>query len=354
MMLPLLLLMALRLEPAPEAPAYRQPHVAAAHGQVAMAFGAGSSIYFSASADGGRTFGTPVKVAETGALALGRHRGPRVAILRDAIVISAIRGEKKSTGAHAHGLPENGDLAVWRSIDRGRTWKRTGVINDVPGAAREGLHAMAADPKGNLFAVWLDLRAKGTQLYGARSTDGGVTWSKNALVYSSPEGTICQCCHPSLAIDEKGRILVMWRNVVEGSRDLYVASSTDGAHFEAARKVGAGSWKINACPMDGGGMAMSNGRMISAWRRESDVYLTDGDGAEKRVGTGKDVALAVGRKGTYVAWTKGAGLEVWKPGATAPVELAAEGGFTELVALPDGGVLAVWEARNSIEAKRID
>ena len=33
--------------------------------------------------------------------------------------------------------------------------------NDVPDSAREGLHAMAADVNGNLFAVWLDLRSKG-------------------------------------------------------------------------------------------------------------------------------------------------------------------------------------------------
>ena len=39
---------------------------------------------------------------------------------------------------------------------------RAGVVNDVPDSAREGLHAMAADANGNLFAAWLDLRSKGT------------------------------------------------------------------------------------------------------------------------------------------------------------------------------------------------
>ena len=63
------------------------------------------------------------------------------------------------------------------------------------------------DAKGALFAAWLDKRGKGTQLYGARSTDGGATWSKNIPIYKSPEGTICECCHPSIAIDAAGQIL---------------------------------------------------------------------------------------------------------------------------------------------------
>src|SRR5260221_2643708 len=199
MLFSFVLLLAMRIEPPTADVPYKQPQLAAAHGQVVMAFGAGKSIYFTQSVDQGQTFAKPVQVAEAGVIALGRHRGPRAAILKDALVISAIVGDKVATGAHAHGLPEAGNLAVWRSTDKGKTWARAGVVNDVAGAAREGLHSMTADTQGNLFAAWLDLREKGTRLYGARSTDGGLTWSRNVLVHASPEGTICQCCAPSVA-----------------------------------------------------------------------------------------------------------------------------------------------------------
>ena len=36
------------------------------------------------------------------------------------------------------------------------------------------IRVLAFDAQGNLIAAWLDLRAKGTQLYTARSTDGGL------------------------------------------------------------------------------------------------------------------------------------------------------------------------------------
>ena len=352
MLLPILVLMATRVQPEAVTVPSRQPQLAVHNEQVAMAFGAGQSIYFAASKDQGNTFLPPVKVADVGSLALGRHRGPRLVILKDAMVISAVIGEKAASVTHAHGLPEAGNLAVWRSTDQGRNWTRNGVINDVPGAAREGLHAMTADSKGHLFSTWLDLRSKGTTLHGSRSTDSGKTWSKNVLVYESPEGTICQCCAPSLAGDNQGSLYVMWRNVIDGNRDMYVAKSTDGNKFEAAKKLGEGSWKLNACPMDGGGLSVENGQVTSAWRRDGDVFVTEPGKAERKVGSGKDVAVVRSKQGVFVAWTKDGGIQLLTPKSAEPIQVAAEGAFANLLALPDGSVIAAWEAHNSIETTR--
>ena len=339
--------------PAPDVP-FRQPQLAVGHGIIGMTFGGGGSFYFTSSSDQGRTFAPPVKVAEAGALALGRHRGPRLVILKDALLVSAVVAGAVATGPHAHGLPENGNLTVWRSVDRGQSWKPAGVVNDVPGAAREGLHAMAVGPDGVLTAVWLDLRTPGMKLYGARSTDGGRTWSRNTQLYASPDGTICNCCHPTLAVEPGGRVWVMWRNVVDGHRDLYAAYSDNGAPFHSATKLGTGTWKINACPMDGGGFVLDQGKLTSAWRREGDIYLAEPGQPERRLGPGKDVAIAKSQRGIYTAWTKDGGLVVQGPAQTEPRVLAATGGFATLLALPDGAVLAAWEASGAIETKRLE
>src|SRR6266853_1865533 len=148
MMLPTLLLLAIHIQSETSALPNRQPQLAAGRGQVAVAYGTQHAIYFASSPDNGRTFSPPVKVAEVEPL--------------------------------AHGLPADGNITIWRSVDHGKSWSRSGVVNDVPGAAREGFHAIAEDAKGNLTVVWLDLRAKGTTLYSSRSSDGGRTWSKNA------------------------------------------------------------------------------------------------------------------------------------------------------------------------------
>jgi hypothetical protein len=162
---------------------------------------------------------------------LGRHRGPHVAISQGAIVVTA-----------AVSGPE-GNLLSWRSTDGGKTWSQAVRINDVPSAAREGLNTLAADGRGRLFAAWLDLRKQGTRLYGAYSADSGVTWSANVLVYESPDGTICQCCHLSAVFAEE--------------------------------KLGSGTWKLNACPMDGGGLTSAGGRTVTAWRRNGEIFMAE-------------------------------------------------------------------------------
>jgi hypothetical protein len=176
----------------------RQPQLATEPGLTALVFGSGNSIWFSRSLDDGRTFSTPTKIAEVPVLALARHRGPRIVLIGNTIVVSAVYGKRSAAGPHAHGLPEDGDLVAWRSTDKGQPWSQPSIVNNVGGAAREGLHAMAAGEHGQVAVIWLDLRTKGTRLYGAYSQDAGRIWSKNILIHESPGGTICQCCHPSL------------------------------------------------------------------------------------------------------------------------------------------------------------
>ena len=353
-MLPLFLhvLLAVHLGPmAPDAPA-RSPQMAAGGSMVALTFGAGNGIYFSASHDNGKTFSAPVKVAEGGVVPLSRHRGPHIALSGSTIIISAITGRKVADGPHAHGLPADGDLFVWRSTDGGKSWSKGTVVNDVPGAPTEGLHSLAADAKGNLFAAWLDKRTGvGTQLYGARSADGGATWSRSLLIYQSPEGTICQCCGPSAAIDTGGQILVMWRNWLAGARDMYLARSGDGLEFSRAEKLGAGTWQLNACPMDGGGLAVSANGILTAWRRDENIFLAAPGRPETQVAPGKDVALALSGNRTYLVWSNGTKIESWIDGKV--VTLSEEGAFPALTSLPRGGVLAAWEENGGIQTRRL-
>lgn len=338
-LLPLLLL-ASSIQPQEASQPYKQPQLAAGHGIVAMTFGAGTEIYFSKSNNGGQSFNAPVKVGQAPALALGRHRGPRLAILKDALVIAAVVGSGKQAGT----------LATFRSTNQGISWQRGADINDVPDSAREGLHALAAGPDGSLFATWLDLRTPGMKLYGARSTDGGRSWSKNVEVYASPSGSVCNCCHPSLTIDSNNRIWVLWRNALNGYRDMYVTYSDDGIHFSPATKQGEGAWKLEACPMDGGAFTVTNNKVTSAWRRESSIYLATPGQAEQLLGPGKDVTMASTPRGHYAAWTH-EGNVVFAQSAQTKPQILGPGAFVSLLALPSGQVLAAWESGTAIETR---
>jgi hypothetical protein len=132
---------------------------------------------------------------------------------------------------------------------------------------------------------------------------------------------------------------------------MYLTSSTDGVHFEGAAKQGDGTWKINACPMDGGGFAMENGKAISAWRRDNLIYLAEPGVPEKDLGPGKDVAMVRTKAGSYLAWTREGSIVAKSPGAAQPVLLGKDGGFAALLAIGDRAVLAAWESQGAIETR---
>lgn len=319
-----------------------QPQLAADGQRVYVAFGLKDTISVARSEDAGETFQPPVTLPVSGRLSLGMHRGPRVAATSSAVLVTAISGAK--------GGGADGDVLLYRSTDRGTSWSTPVVVNDVAGAAREGLHAMSADSAGLVVVAWLDLREKGTRMYAAVSRDHGVTWAPDALVYASPSGSVCECCHPSIAIDAHGGVAIMFRNHVDGNRDMYVARSTSSGRFVNAIKVGTGSWPLNACPMDGGGLAFSADGLVAAWRRDTDVFLTTPQAPERRLGAGRDPAIATAGAHVDVAWTGQSGVQLARDGRQPA--LAGAGRFPALLAFPDKTLLAV-ENQGTIEIRAI-
>ena len=326
-----------------------QPQAATtADGKAFVVFGRGSEI-FSVAGDAELKFKPPVKVGELPKLALGMRRGPRVATAGGSVVVSAI--------SHAEG-----NLYAWSSTDQGATWSASTRVNSITNSAREGMHAMVSGGKGLVYAAWLDLRNTGTELWGAASRDGGHTWGRNTLIYRSPDGTICQCCHPTLASDGAGRLWAMWRNAIGGARDLYAAFSRNGgATFSPAIKLGSvtGTWRLNACPMDGGdALVRPDGKLFTAWRRDKTLFVADGQG--ERILSASGLHPVVGWNGTapFYVWQEGAKL-MWRRG-DKPAELfAPSGAFASVAAAAPGQpAVVVWEGNidgaKSILARRIE
>lgn len=332
-------------------PNAKEPQVAVgAQGRVVVTFGAGDAVYCAASSDSGKTFAPPVLVASspTGHLSLGMRRGPRIALADGGktVVITATYGRE--------GKGQDGELLAWRSVNGARTWGKPIAISDVPGAAREGLHALAASPDGKTLAcAWLDLRGpegSGTRIYSSVSRNSGATWEPNRLAYQSPDKSVCECCHPSLVWDASGKLWLLFRNSVGGNRDMYLTSATDRGKTwqQPAQKLGGGTWKLNACPMDGGGLAVSpDGKTVqTVWRRDNDVFICTPGQPERLIGRGQQGWAAQTKNGaafTYLAGGRPGSLRVALPGAPEPVTLAAKANDPVIAAAPDGGPLvAAW------------
>lgn len=324
-----------------------QPQVAVdPAGNVFVVYGQDKNIYCSASVDGGKTFGAPVLVANAPGMPLGMRRGPRVAATATTVLVTAISG--------AQGGGKDGDVVSWRSADQGKTWKRSEkTVNSVAGSAREGLDSLAAGPEDRFYCVWLDLRNNKTEVWGAASTDGGQTWPKDQLIYKSPDGGTCPCCHPSVAMDAKGTINIIFRNDINGEKDMYLARSTDGGKtFSAAGKLGAGAWKLNACPMDGGAVATGpDGTAVTIWRRQKNIFTAAPGKPERDLGSGEQPSITVGPGGVYATWiTNRPGAVMLLGGAGMAMKIADKGTDPVISSSLDGKgpVVAVWASDNSV------
>lgn len=323
----------------------KQPQIAISQeGKIFVAFGKENEIYLTTSDDAGGSFATPWKIAEVEKLALGMRRGPRIAIAGNRVAVTAI--------SHA-----DGNLYAWVSADGGRAWSRALPINSVTNSAREGLHAMATDGKGKLMAVWLDLRNGKTELWSSASNDGGRRWEDNRRVYKSPDLTICECCHPSVVFRPGGEVVVMWRNSLNGARDMYQAASTDGGRtFSDGKKIGTGTWRLPGCPMDGGSVAATGEEIRYAWRREGKLFVSSEPNEESLLAEEGIQPVVVPRKSDFsYVWQKGNNL-YWKPSVTGETELLARNAAyvsTTWSEHHDRTVL-VWEGSDGIFFRTFD
>lgn len=310
----------------------QQPQVAVAtDGTVYVAFGRGEEIFLAVSRDAARTFAPPVRVAQLPKLALGRRRGPRL----------AVSGEKITLTAISH---ETGNLLAFHSPNAGRTWNASVQVNDVSRSAAEGLDGLASGPDGRMYVTWLDHRAGRTEVYGSESVDAGRTWGANVLVYRSPEKTVCECCHPSAAYNAKGDLVVMFRNALEGNRDLWMVTRLAGqSAFGSAVRQGVGHWALAACPMDGGAIVpQPDGSFASVWRRDKEIFLSLPGQPEINFGEGMQPVALAAPAGIQLFWQRGSDL--WRtpttPGA-APLVIAAGARFPALASSPRDGALYV-------------
>lgn len=307
-----------------------QPQVAVApSGRIHVVFGKDNAVYHTTSPDG-RAFSAPVKVGGLEKLALRMRRGPRVTATDKLILVTAI--------SHA-----DGNVHAWTSGDTGRTWKETAHLNTAPKSAREGLQALAGDGRGLVAAVWLDLRGKGMELRGRVSRDGGSTWVADFSIYRSPDGHICECCVPTVAISPTGEIAAMWRNWLGGSRDIYMATSRDGRTFSPAQKLGTGTWKLNGCPMDGGSLAFApDGKWLAVWRRERTVFASEAGKPEKQLAANAVQPIAAYAGRTPLMLWEADGALMLQRGTEAPARFAENAAAASIVSGPETAIVA-WE-----------
>ena len=131
------------------------------------------------------------------------------------------------------------ETVVARSTDGGSTFEAPVIVGHdqwVFSACPHRPASMGVDGQGRLYVVWYTEGADETPaIYIAWSDDQGRTFSEkrklNVARNTFPD-------HPQIAVDQQGRVVVIWEEQAPVKRDVVVSVSTDrGETFSAPHKV---------------------------------------------------------------------------------------------------------------------
>jgi hypothetical protein len=232
------------------------PNVAAAIGVV----GGGGTVQTVYTEDGGRTWhpGGPLGLT-TPRLTYERHGDPVIASDRHGTMyVSTMIGWPKN-----YPLSHSG-IAVFRSRDGGKTWE--GPFPVVERAPQDkpyyfddkewiGVDATGSEHDGNVYVSWLRVdKTNGDRVESVfcRSTDGGVTWSKE-LVLGSGSGA-------QMSIGPNGEVYLLR---VEGGYNISHVSTDGGVTFSKAVRIArSGTFLSNAIDTSNG---PGRGNLYVAW-----------------------------------------------------------------------------------------
>ncbi|MHC2992688.1 hypothetical protein OB13_14220 [Pontibacter sp. HJ8] len=297
------------------------------------------NLYCATSTDQGQTFSEPVLIAQLKGLYLGMSMGPQIASSANYTVVTAI---DKKGNIHSYSLQH----------DSGE-WVKAAGVNDVPGSVPEGLMSIAADEKDTFYAVWLDVRNnKQNKIVFAKTEGDARAWTKNKVVYESPDSTVCECCKPGIEV-EGSQVVLMFRNWLDGARDFYITRSADGGReFSSTQKLGNGTWKLEGCPMDGGGLVLDNKNVLhTAWQREGNIYYAKPGNPEIQVGKGRNCRIS-GVANPVISWQDDSVLKLKFLNTEKEVTVGT-GSYIETAEMPDKSTLCIWENEKEIYFKKI-
>jgi hypothetical protein len=204
------------------------------------------------------------------------------------------------------------EIRLQRSTDGGAHWMEPELLHPERNGSQAYLSS-AVTAAGEPVFAWLDdsMGHKGLQ----------ARWGSAPPVMLDPE--TCDCCGTALLAGREGEIWLAYRDAQNDVRDFRVLrADLAGSKFDRGRALSADGWKIQGCPHTGARMAQAvDGVLWAAW-------FTGGEG----------------QAGIYAASSADGGDTF-----SSRILVAAAGPgrivrHPELGALPDGGLVVLYEA----------
>ncbi len=243
-----------------------------------------SIILFSKSTDNGETWSTPVRINKTAGDCIDSDN-----TVEGAVPAVGPNGEIYVAWAGPDGIVFD------RSLDGGDTWLEDDIfISDQPGGwdynipgiyRANGLPITCCDLsnspyRGTIYVNWTDARNGDNDhdVWIAKSTDGGDTWSAPIKVNDDPAGK--EQFFTWMTIDgANGDVYVVFydrRNYSDNNTDVYIARSTDGGETFQNIKISESPFLPYSSVFFGDytNITAYDGKVRPIWTRLQDGYLS--------------------------------------------------------------------------------
>jgi glutaredoxin len=203
--------------------------------------------------------------------------------------------------------PDNPDIFSSRSIDGGLTFSEPKNISENTG---DSFLPQISSDGDNVYVVWQDTTPGiNFDIFSSRSIDGGLTFSEPENLSENTEGSFA----PQISSDGDN-VYVVWYDTAPGSPDIFFARSTDGGlTFSDPKNISenTGGSQIPQISSNGNNVYVvwedtttTDGNSDIFFARSTDGGLTFSDPKNISENTGNSVLPQISIEGdnVYVVW----------------------------------------------------
>ncbi|TES93795.1 MAG: T9SS type A sorting domain-containing protein [Candidatus Cloacimonadota bacterium] len=175
-------------------------------------------IYFNKSTDSGVSWVDSVGIP---VVALEVHDYPPALDVRSSNIFYTIWASSFPWSDTTHSY-----IYSTNSTDGGNYWWEYGRLVDDSTWSLKISPVLITDIIGTAYAVWEDSRSDSMDVYFAKSTDEGNTWTNPNIKVS--DSSVATRKFPSITVDTMSNLYIVWQDNRSGRWDIYFTKSTDG------------------------------------------------------------------------------------------------------------------------------
>jgi len=233
-------------------------------GKLLLAWTANGVVSVVQSADLGKSFSPPVKIAEHGkSLDAGSDARPQIVADKQGNVFLVYAFFKDANW--------NAQINAVRSTDGGYSFTSPQTL--VKDGSSQRFPSVLMKSDDSIFISWIDKRLVAKAKQGGEkrlggsiaysfSQDGGKTFEAERFANESS----CECCRIAGSLDPQGNPVVAYRAIFPGGIRDQATQVITAKGAEPIRRVADDDWKTDACPHHGPSIAVSgSGKFHVAW-----------------------------------------------------------------------------------------